>query len=155
MVGNAGGPAPPGNDCCCDPSCEAGVGVFAGAAVYYQDEETVGPTDARHINNQSRFVGFWTGSPSVDPTCGDNNVKMTGLFGAALFTTDGGAPTPGSPCYLAEGSADGGFGLGKLTATPPATVGSVIAEVGIVKDPTFYPDLVVVLIQPKEPKVIS
>lgn len=49
------------------------------------------------------------------------------------MTTDGGAPVPGKPVYLALSTADGNTAVGKASAVPPdlsLNPGSVVLEIG-------------------------
>lgn len=124
-----------------DTSSMAGSGQFG----YLAAAGMLAPTDAgvplfgSGSGRAARVYGVYEGTSGECVT--------EGVVDDALFTTDGGAPVPGAPVWLALASADTGTGAGKLTATPPAavvqTAGAlaaqpVLAEVGICKDASAY-----------------
>src|SRR5262249_53303044 len=83
-----------------------------------------------------------TSTPYASARCIGANIgtsgamRVQGIVSTAKFTTAGGAPSVGSPGFLAAASGDSSTGAGKLTATAPAA--GVVAEVGICLDATNY-----------------
>jgi len=114
----------------------------SGQAAYISANDTVSPTNNSAIAS-ARFYGFFTGTAG--------QVQVAGMVASALMTTVGGSPAPGAPVFLAATTDDAGTGAGKLTATAPVALGSVIQEVGICRSNANYAGLKTakVLIQPK------
>jgi hypothetical protein len=114
----------------------------SGQAAYISANDTVSPTNNSAIAS-ARFYGFFTGTAG--------QVQVAGMVASALMTTAGGSPAPGAPVFLAATTDDAGTGAGKLTATAPVALGSVIQEVGICRSNDNYAVLKTakVLIQPK------
>lgn len=111
-------------------------------AAYISANDTVSPTSNAAIAT-ARFYGFFTGTAG--------QVQVAGMVASALMTTVGGSPSPGAPVFLAATADDAGTGAGKLTATAPSALGSVIQEVGLCRSNANYAGLKTakVLIQPK------
>lgn len=117
------------------------TGLGNGDFGYISATETVTKTDGDALPS-ARVFGANEGTVG--------SMTVVGVVVLAKFTTVGGAPTPGSPVYLAPGTEEGGA-AGKLTATAPVAVGKFLAEVGICYDATAYAGAKTarVLLQPK------
>jgi hypothetical protein len=104
----------------------------AGQVGYLSGASTISPTDNAAAAT-SRAFGVFNGTAG--------QAIYVGTIAAALFTTAGGSPTNGAPVYLAAAADDGATGAGKLTATAPSAVGSVVAQVGLCMDNANYAGL--------------
>lgn len=105
------------------------VGLGAGDFGYVSGANIITKTDASGLVT-AQVIGANEGT--------FGSMTTEGIIEAAKFTTDGGSPVNGAPVYLALGTADGGTGAGKLSATPPLGNGQVIKEVGLCTDNTNY-----------------
>jgi hypothetical protein len=107
------------------PGTLSTTALSAGDVGYVSATNTVAKTDSLAISS-SRVVGI----------AGTSGTFILAGIATAKFTTDGGAPNPGDPVWLAASTDDSGAGAGKLTATAPT--GGILAEVGICVDATGY-----------------
>jgi hypothetical protein len=114
----------------------------SGSFGYISSDSTLALTDNSQISTARVFGAYEAVS---------GQMVVGGLVADAQFTTVGGSPSPGAPVYLASATDDTDTGAGKLTATAPSTVGSVVAEVGICVNNSNYAGAKTaqVLLQPK------
>lgn len=104
-------------------------GLADGDFGYISSALTVSKTDALAFAS-SLCIGANEGTAGA--------MTIDGIVEDAKFTTDGLSPDNGANVYLAEATADGNTGAGKLTATAPTAAGSQVAAVGICLDNTNY-----------------
>lgn len=105
------------------------TGIGSGDAAYVSSASTVSKTDAT-ADASSQLLGFGNGVAG--------QLITQGVVSNAKFTIDGGSPANGAIVYLALGTADGGAGAGKLTATAPVAAGQFVAPVAICVDNSNY-----------------
>lgn len=115
--------------------------LSSGMCGYYGSASTLSLTDSGTYA-KAIFGGLYTGT--------SGSVQVAGLA-TANFTTAGGAPTAGSPVWLAAAADDTNTGAGKLTATAPTS--GVVAQVGVCVSAAGYAGAktCVVLLQPGDP----
>lgn len=82
----------------------------SGQAAYVSAPGVASPTDSAALQSAA-VVGVFEGTAG--------KVQASGEVDDALFTTAGGAPSPGHWVYVAAAADDGGTGAGKFTATAP------------------------------------
>lgn len=82
----------------------------SGQAAYVSAAGVASPTDSS-TQQSAAIVGVFEGNAG--------EVQTDREIDDALFTTAGGAPTPGFWVYVAAAADDGGTGAGKFTAIAP------------------------------------
>lgn len=127
------------------------LGLFIGAVCYLTGNNVWQLASADNSLGEALAGGVYGGQVG--------SMFIPGSTVDVRCTTDDGPPAPNSRLYLAMASADGGFGMGKVTPVPPEPTlgnGMNLTTVGICIDNTSYASskLVRAVFQPAYPVIL-